>query len=231
MDPGAIQDSIGTIQYTLQRARGGGPRPFIVFLHGSGERGTDNHAQMSYPFFEDPDSLFGPVTMRADPAHVLAPQCPEDDKWVDVPKWDVAKITLAAQPTQAMANVLILLDDLRKKPHIDTKRIYLVGLSMGAFGVYDLLARRPKVFAAAIAICGAGDVKQAATYAHVPMSIAHGLHDRSVSIERSREMARALRAAGGSPRLIEYADASHDVWNRALSEPALVAWCFQQVLR
>jgi predicted peptidase len=109
--------------------------------------------------------------------------------------------------------------------------VYLVGLSMGAFGVYDLIARRPDTFAAAVAICGAGDVAQAARLKAVPLWIAHGALDRGVPVERSRAMQDALVAARGAPIYREYADAGHDVWNRALAEPELISWLFAQARR
>ncbi|MBT6769502.1 MAG: prolyl oligopeptidase family serine peptidase [Opitutales bacterium] len=40
---------------------------------------------------------------------------------------------------------------------MDRKRIYVTGLSMGGFGTWDIIQRQPKVFAAAMPVCGGGD--------------------------------------------------------------------------
>ena len=107
-------------------------------------------------------------------------------------------------------------------------RLYLIGLSMGAFGVWDLLSRRPDCFAAAVSICGGADDNAAVTARDVPILVFHGARDPIVSVERSRRTVAVLRAAGGTPRYTEYPHVGHDAWTHAFAEPHLLPWLFAQ---
>lgn len=206
------------------------PQPLVVFLHGAGERGDDNRAQLRNGAAE----LLASEHARQDfPCYALLPQCPHGQRWVEV-DWSAPSHTLPPQPSQPLAAVWELVSQLLSPaPHadpgaplIDASRVYLVGLSMGSFGVWDLLSRHPDAFAAAIAICGGGDEQQAARFAHVPLWAFHGALDPVVSVERSRHMIAALHAQGAAPRYLEYPQVGHDAWTRAFAEPALLPWLF-----
>jgi predicted peptidase len=119
-----------------------------------------------------------------------------------------------------------LLDALEKEFSIDADRRYVTGLSMGGYGTFDLLVRRPRDFAAAIPICGGADNSRAKDIAHVPMWIFHGSEDGAVPVARSRLIVEALKGAGGKPRYTEYQGAGHLIWSRAYAEPELVEWLF-----
>lgn len=222
--------TFGTLGYRWRRPFGRGPAGLLVFLHGLGERGTDNERQLSYPFFGAADGLFAPATLNAANCHVVAPQVAESDKWVDVSRFDLPEVKLATQPTEALADVLALIDDFAARHPINKKRIYLAGLSMGAFGVFDALARRPRFFAAAVAVCGAGDLRTVPAFKDTPLFLAHGALDRGVPIKHSRDMAKALTAAGAKPVFRDYADGGHDVWNRAFVDPELGPWLYSRTL-
>lgn len=231
MSDGFAHGRSAHLRYRIRPASGPGRAPLLVFLHGVGECGTDNVQQLSYPFFKDPTSLFGSKTDARFPCHVLAPQAPDGERWVDVPSWDTAELALKPQPTPALRAVGGLIERFLSEPDVDPSRVYVVGLSMGAFGVYDLVARRPELFAAAVAVCGAGDPAEAAYLKRVPFWIAHGALDRGVPVERSRAMEAALRAAGAAVVYKEYADAGHDVWNLAFGDEGLVTWLFSKSRR
>src|SRR5215207_9612121 len=108
--------------------------PLVVFLHGIGERGTDNAAQLLQGVME----FVKESTRKKHPCFLAAPQCPPDNLWVLVTPWDVSgNLALAKAPTQPTALVLDLIDSLSKECRIDADRIYLTGISLGGYGVWD----------------------------------------------------------------------------------------------
>jgi predicted peptidase len=196
-----------------------GKIPLVLFLHGAGERGDDNLAQTRH-------GVKAFTARRAKHPHVLvAPQCPKDKKWSDV-NWQAMSHTTPEKPSEPMALVMELLDVLPKELPIDPKRIYVTGLSMGGYGTWDLLARRPELFAAAVPVCGGGDETSAASFAKVPQWIFHGDKDGVVKPERSRNMVEALKKAGGDPKYTEYPGVGHNAWDKAYADPALFEWLF-----
>ena len=99
---------------------------------------------------------------------------------------------------------------------------------MGGFGTWTAITAHPQLFAAAIPLCGGGDVNQAAKLKQIPIWAFHGAKDQAVPVERSREMIAAIRKAGGNPKYTEYPDQDHAVWEKAFNEPDLLPWVFAQ---
>ncbi len=197
--------------------------PLVLFLHGAGERGTDNDKQLIHgvPAFARDE------TRKKYPCFLVAPQCPENARWVEV-DWSARAHRQPAEPSRPLAQVLELLEALQKEFSIDANRVYVTGLSMGGFGVWDILARRPDLFAAGVPVCGGGDESTAARIAHIPIWAFHGARDPAVQPDRSRRMIAALRKAGGHPRYTEYADEGHASWVPAYKDPEMYAWLFSQ---
>ena len=96
------------------------------------------------------------------------------------------------------------------------------------YGTWDILSRRPEVFAAAMPICGGGDVAQAQKIAKVPIWTFHGSADGAVPVCRSRNMVSALWAAGSNAHYREYPDAGHNVWGRTYGDAEVLNWFFKQ---
>lgn len=197
--------------------------PVVVFLHGAGERGNDNVAQLKHGMAD----FASDAVRNKYPAFVIAPQCPNNEKWVDV-DWSSAKHDMPERPASAMRLTLATLEQLQKEFSLDADRLYITGLSMGGYGTWDALQRHPNLFAAAIPICGGGDPKHAAKFVKVPLWAFHGDKDTAVRPERSREMIAALKAAGGEPKYTEYRDTGHDSWTATYKDPAVHAWLFAQ---
>jgi predicted peptidase len=84
------------------------------------------------------------------------------------------------------------------------------------------------MFAAAVPICGGGDVTQAKAIKDVPIWAFHGDKDDAVKVRRSRDMIAAIKAAGGSPKYTEYKDVGHDSWTTTYKDPELYKWLFAQ---
>ena len=117
---------------------------------------------------------------------------------------------LAKSPTEPSALVLDLIEALCNEHRIDKDRIYLTGVSMGGYGTWDLVSRRPELFAAAIPFSGGGDPAQAEKLAKLPIWAFHGDADPLVRIERPRDMIAAIKKAGGEPKYTEYKGGGHD---------------------
>ncbi|WP_197414346.1 prolyl oligopeptidase family serine peptidase [Lacimicrobium alkaliphilum] len=207
--------------------------PLVLFLHGAGERGDDNLAQLTHGA-----ELFAREAIQREyPAIVVFPQAAEEDYWANVDvnsESSPYKLRFAdkdAQPTQAMQLLLGLMDELSSEPFVDQQRIYVGGLSMGGMGTYEILARRPKMFAAAIAICGGGNLKNAGHYRQgLPLWAFHGEDDEVVDADLSEQMVAAINQHGGNARLTLYKDTGHNSWDKAFSEPDLFPWLFSHQL-
>jgi len=205
--------------------------PLVVFLHGAGERGADNKMQLVHGM----NDFASDEVMAKYPAFVVAPQCPSDQRWVEV-DWTLDKHTQPKEPGAALAATLKLVDALQRELSIDGRRIYVTGLSMGGYGVWDALARRPELFAAAAPICGGADLATAGKIKAIPIWAFHGERDTVVKPHRSQGMIAALKAAGAAqpaagntaPKYTEYPGVGHDSWTPTYRDPAFYEWLFAQ---
>ncbi|WP_458628796.1 carboxylesterase family protein [Winogradskyella sp. PC D3.3] len=204
--------------------------PLVLMLHGAGERGNDNKKQLAHG-----SQLFLNETVRDSfPAIVIFPQCPKNDYWS---KLDADRSTKPITfnykyneaPTKAMALVMDLMKDMVAKPFVKTDQVYVMGLSMGGMGTFEIIYRYPKMFAAAIPICGGGDPESVTAYAKdIPLWIFHGAKDDVVDPKLSLNMASAIISAGGFPKLTLYDFANHNSWDPAFAEPELLNWLFSK---
>lgn len=106
-----------------------------------------------------------------------------------------------------------LLDSYLVMPEVDTQRVYIIGLSMGAMGTYDLVVRYPEIFAAAVPICGTVNPSRLSVAKDVKFRIFHGDADDVVPVKGSREAYKALKAAGADVEYIEFPGCNHGSWN------------------
>ena len=197
--------------------------PLVVFMHGAGERGTDNAAQLKHGVGDIIDWL----ERHEKGYRLIAAQVPPGERWVAVDRTAKSHI-MPEKPSETMSLMLEFLDLQLADPAVDTSRIYVTGISMGGYGTWDIVCRRPDVFAAAMPVCGGGDVEQAAKIASIPVWAFHGSADRTVRVCRSRNMVSALWAAGSDAHYREYPDAGHDVWTRTYRDAEVLAWFFRQ---
>lgn len=191
--------------FTPPAAKADAPLPLVLFLHGAGERGTDNEAQLTHgvkPFV-------AVANQKARPCWVVAPQCPTG-RW-----WDVDLL-------------LAFAEELRGKAGVDRERVYLTGLSMGGFATWHMIGRRPELFAAAVPVCGGGEAGQAKALVDLPIWAFHGDADRVVPVAQSRTMIEAIRKAGGQPQYTEYPGVQHDSWTKTYADVAVHEWLFAQ---
>jgi predicted peptidase len=201
----------------------------IIVLHGAGERGNDNEAQLKY----GPKLFLNDTTRIKYPAIVVYPQCPKDGWWSNTKvKLDSAgkysfHFIEGGDPTPAMRSLLGLVEQFLDKPYINKGRVYVGGLSMGGMGTFEILRRRPDLFAAAFAMCGGDNTLNAKIYAKkVPMWIFHGGKDNVVPSDHSIVMVNAIKEAGGNPKFTLYPNDGHNCWDDAFAEPGFMAWLF-----
>lgn len=199
--------------------------PLVLFLHGAGERGTDNELQNNDTGIVP--RLTDETFYAAHPCILVTPQCPADAQWVNTP-WTEGSYSIEETPiSPALSAANELLDDICAQYPADTSRLYITGVSMGGYGAWDLLLRHPDLFAGAIILCGAGDPSQAAAIAHIPLRLFHGAKDTEVPVSGSREMYQALLDAGAKDvQYQEYPDIGHWIWLNAWDEPGLLDWLF-----
>lgn len=204
-----------TLPYRLMSPKTAGNEryPLLVFLHGAGERGHENLRQLQTL----PAQMAQEEWKLRFPCYVVAPQCPPHLYW----------------GTDEVRDRLVAMIDelLREFPAIDSRRIYLTGLSMGGHGSWMLAAHRPDLFAAVVPICGGGQVDEAAKLVKTPLWAFHGDADEVVPVAESRNMIEAIRKAGGKPHYTELKGVGHGSWSHAYSDTeGALAWMFSLAL-
>ncbi|MDT8414533.1 MAG: alpha/beta hydrolase-fold protein [Flavobacteriaceae bacterium] len=202
--------------------------PLILVLHGAGERGNDNEAQLVHGA-----SLFLNETYREKyPAFVLFPQCPADDFWSNVSiKTDtsgqrVFDFQNGGKPTQAMEHLQALLKDFIKNNPVKENQIYVGGLSMGGMGTFEIVHRNPDLFAAAFPICGGANPDIASKVKNVDWWVFHGGDDDVVPVAYSQKMVSALNQQGARVKFSYYHGVNHNSWDHAFAEKDLLPWLF-----
>jgi predicted peptidase len=180
-------------------------KPLIVFLHGSGEKGTDTEKLKAN----------GPlkyVKNHAIDAYILAPQCRQNEFWNE-------------------ESVYQLVQKIVSENNIDANRIYLTGLSLGGFGTLKLGMAHPEMFAALVPVCGffdRNDREKICNIKNVPTRIYHGLLDDVVSPDYAAELYKRLRACHAKAELTIFESANHNSWDQVYDNPEIYDWMLSQ---
>ena len=198
--------------------------PVHLFLHGAGERGFNNSSQLMYV-----DRLFLKKENREHyKSWIILPQCPTNDRWPSLSsdsEWNNNFENKITGPNKSLKLVMELMDRFIEKKQVNKQKVYVSGLSMGGMGTFEILYRRPNMFAAATPICGNGIAAFAKQYANkVSIWIFHGSDDKVVQPKHSLKMANAIIESGGSPKMTLYENVGHDSWNNAFAEPNFLKW-------
>ena len=199
------------------------PGDFCLFLffHGAGERGNDNKSQLTY--------IAEPLTKYLEEEKIkcvfLLPQCPSNERWTDKSFHADAQ----KSPNKPMQYATELLDAKITEFHVDRRRIYICGISMGGYATWDLLCRRPDFFAAGMPICGGVDCEQVVKLKDVPLTIYHGGIDDVIPVSCSRDAVDALKKAGSTSfKYMEIPGVGHNVWISCFQDRKNFAWMFEQ---
>jgi predicted peptidase len=182
--------------------------PVILFLHGSGESGTDGVKQTKQGI--------GNAIRKHEKTFPFLTVMPQSQKG----GWKAS--------SEEGKRAIAILDSVMKEYDGDPKRTYLTGLSMGGMGTWSFAIAHPDRWAAIVPICGRGDVSQADKIAKIPCWDFHGDADTSVNVEGSRKMIAALKEAGGEPKYTEYPGVGHNSWDQAYGTAELYTWLLQQ---
>jgi MYXO-CTERM domain-containing protein len=211
--------------FKVKNPTAGTKYPLILFLHGAGERGDNNTAQLM--------ANMGAKVWASDDnqakhaAYVIAPQCPADKQWVDTP-WAEGSYLLDSVPvSDQLTTALEIADEIAEEFQTDPARQYITGLSMGGFGTWDAIMRNPTRFAAAIPVCGGADPTKADLLKDLPIWTAHGDMDTVVPLAGTQEMVTALETAGSTViEYTEYPGVGHDAWSPTYGNQAIIDWLF-----
>lgn len=218
--------------FTPENINAGTKYPLVLCLHGAGERGDNSSAvkknSMATVWVRDSNQARWPT-------FILVPQCPYN-RW-----WTNSNIVLT---------VIDILDSVISSYFVDTRRLYVTGLSMGGYGTWNMIINYPEKFAASVPVCGGGDSSKASLLKNIPIWNFHGALDYTVPVINSRMMIAALENAGGDivytsglsdseiedtvkngAKLLytEYAAGGHSIWDQAYNNPFLLSWVFSQV--
>lgn len=181
-------------------------KPLLIFLHGSGEKGSDIEKV----------KIHGPFKYLKDhklDAYILAPQCPDNEEW----------------DTEVLYRLLL---KIQKENNIDSDRIYVTGLSLGGWGTWNLAFAHPDMFAAIVPISGFVDLiqlEQTCKIAKIPTRIFHGLMDDVVNIDYAITIYKELKKCNSNVELTIFDDAGHDSWSRVYDNQEIYDWMFKQV--
>lgn len=196
--------------------------PLIVWLHGSGEVGDDNEKQM-----DNGAEVFTDEKTRAQyPGFFLAPQCPENDRWSNMSsRFPAENNRMSTRPTATAQSTFELIEKLKTIYNID--RVIVIGFSMGGFGAWDWIVRRPDLFVKAIPMSAGGDITKASNLIHTPIWAFHGNRDDTVGVSHSRAMIQAIRRSGGQPLYTEISGGGHGPWAPNIADATTLAWIYQ----
>lgn len=198
----------------------------LVFLHGSGERGSDNEAQLKYgrAFFER--------LARVHNTLVLVPQCPENLSWHNGYSETSKRGRTYHYPKKRKTNQILdllekLVDSVAQAENIQPTEIMIGGLSMGGMGTLELLRRRPKFYRKAFVICGGGHPALARQMGQTPVWFFHGEKDDVVLPKYAQRLHKRLKRRGIETKFTLYPEVNHNSWDLAFEEQELIPWLMQ----
>ena len=178
-------------------------RPTIVFLHGRGERGSNLSLVRTYG---PPKLARLPTNYGLNNFIILSPQCPKGTPWSAELLSDFVDMALETLP-------------------VDRRRVYLTGLSMGAFGAWDLATAHPDKFTAVAILCGGGDPAKAHRLADTPVWLFHSAADQRVRVQNSDSLFDALRKVNAPVSYTRYKSLDHvGTWERVYASKMLYSW-------
>ena len=177
--------------------------PTIIFLHGSGTRGTDPNVLLGNAYFEHTAKLgYDAVT--------FAPQC-HSDSWFDLHE-----------------QLMDFAEYVSSCDFVDENKVYLMGPSMGGYATWQLAISRPDLFAAIVPICGGGAYCNAHRLCGMGVWAVHGDLDDAIFCEESVKMVNAIREAGGKAELTILEGVGHNAWDYVYSSREIHDWLFSQ---
>lgn len=217
--------------------------PLVIFLHGRGERGTENGERIyrNAGFLMNENSLLTQKSQANYPCYILVPQCSnktENEEWAkwignspETPFEGLGKdgsYKMNPTPSESGEAALELIEKTIQNNTINPNKIYLVGISMGGFGTWEFVTRKPQLFAAAVPMAGYSDPSQIENIQHIPFWIFHGSIDKWNPVEGSRNMYKLLSEKNADVTYTEYKNTTHgEAFQKAFQEE-LIPWIFSK---
>ena len=193
------------LKYLYYSPNTDGNLPLIIYLHGAGSRGAEL-SQMSHA---------GPIGElekgRKIPAKIAAPQCC-GDTWFEL-----------------FETLIDFAENTANESGVDKSRIYLTGVSMGAYAAWQLAMTKPDMFAALVPVCGGGMYWNAERLKNMPVWAFHGALDDVVYPEESIKMVYRINKSGGNAKITVFEKADHNAWDPAYALDEMWSWMFLQV--
>lgn len=176
--------------------------PVLIFLHGRSLSGTDLNLVKKYGVISEI------IKGRKIQAVVVAPQTTNG--------WEPSKI-------------LSVLNYVQKTYPTDSCRVYVVGMSLGGYGTLFFAGQYPHKVAAAVALCGGGNVSDACNLATLPIWIQHGTLDEAVPLEESIKIVQAIKKCNGGEFLkyTPWEGANHGALEKVFRSDEMYQWLFQ----
>lgn len=201
--------------------------PMILQMHSAGVKNADGSQiyKGEAKFLRNLEQ-----SKYANEVIVISPCCPEGEKWIPAKTWkEITYDFVNTKPEPYMVATTELFASAREKLSVDESRLYVYGMSMGGFATWDLLARNPDLFAAAIPVAGSGDPSVADKLDKTAIWIFHGSEDPTVPCDGSRTMYDALVAAGRTDvKLTIFEGEGHGIWSKTADTEGLLDWLFSQ---
>ncbi|TCV19997.1 phospholipase/carboxylesterase [Sphingobacterium alimentarium] len=177
--------------------------PVIVFLHGRSLSGTNLERVKRYG-----------VLYAKNKGHQL-------------PK----ALIVAPQTNKGWSpdHVMEVVDYVLENYNADASRVYVCGMSMGGYGTLHVAGKYPDRIAAAVAICGGGNVKDACNLTQVPLWIQHGSADRAVPASESKKIYNAIMKCNNQAdaKLTIIKGGTHGSVERLFHQDAIYDWMMQ----
>lgn len=180
--------------------------PVILFLHGASLCGSDLYRVRRY-------GCLDAISMGRDiNALLVAPQNPGGP-------WSPQKI-------------MNVLEWVQQHYELDQNRIYVIGMSLGGYGTFDLCATYPEKFAAAMALCGGSSRKEFCGLNKLPLWIIHGTADRDVPISQSQRIVDAMKGCGSTDllRFDKFPGVNHSQLSKMFYLPETYEWLMSHSL-
>jgi predicted esterase len=183
------------------------PHPLMLFLHGWGERGTNNTSQINGNI----DNLLKYCKKPEYSSFLLAPQSGDGG-------WRPEELEIAANAVRQVMD----------QYNINQEKVFVTGLSNGGNGAWHILALERDLFTAGIPICAASSTYFAPLLVEQNIWTFHAADDASLDVGYTRNMVAILRALGGNPIYTEYATGGHGIWGRVYNTEDIYVWMFSK---
>lgn len=180
--------------------------PVMFHLHGAGSRGANFDNFEGSVILNALDKEDSPLSN----GFCVFPQC-HKDTWFDI--WD---------------NLLGLVKEIYNREDVDKSNFNASGISMGGYGIYQVMMCLPELFHKAIVCCGGGMYWNSGAIKNIKFRIFHGEKDVAVFPEESRRMYARLKETCADVALTIYPECDHNCWEKTYTNYKNLQWLFEK---